>query len=67
MKTPFSAWLRKLFQTNDGATAVEYALMLALIAAVALASILMLGGESAQFWDANSNDVETAFDSAFDR
>jgi pilus assembly protein Flp/PilA len=48
--------LENFFATERGATAVEYGMLVALIAAVAIASVALLGGtvqglfESVQWW-----------------
>ena len=51
------ARIRKVFATNDsGATAVEYGLLVALIAAVIVAAVLALGGTLTGVFE----DVNTA-------
>lgn len=37
------AWVQQLVSSEDGATAIEYALMVALIAMVIIASVMFLG------------------------
>lgn len=44
IKRPFSFVNKRLHITETGATMVEYALMLALIALVAVAAVTLLGG-----------------------
>ena len=48
-----SAWLQSRCRTDRGASLVEYALLLALIAVVCIAAISFLGGEASS----NFNDV----------
>ena len=57
--------LRKIknFLTDEsGPTAVEYAVMLALIAAVCIVSITAVGGESGNFWSANADRIDQIID-----
>jgi pilus assembly protein Flp/PilA len=42
----FAAWVKAHFNSDKGATMVEYALMVALIAVVCIAAVTMLGGEA---------------------
>ena len=42
---------------EEGATAVEYAVMLALILAVIIGAIGMLGAESGSLWDSIDDDL----------
>lgn len=44
-------WIKSLWQDEEGATMVEYALMLALIAIVAILVVTALGGKVAQTFD----------------
>jgi pilus assembly protein Flp/PilA len=45
---------------DDGATAVEYAVMLALILLVCIGSIVFLGNNTASMWLNNSNSIQSA-------
>ena len=53
-------YLRRLIRHDDGATAVEYAVMLALILLVCIGSIALLGTSTASTWLNNSNAIESA-------
>jgi pilus assembly protein Flp/PilA len=53
-------YLRRLIRQDDGATAVEYAVMLALILLVCIGSIALLGTSTASTWLNNSNAIESA-------
>lgn len=55
--------LRRLGRDDDGATAVEYAVMLGLILLVCLSSIAVLGSNTAATWQNNSDSISTAFGS----
>jgi pilus assembly protein Flp/PilA len=46
---------------ESAATAVEYAVMLALIIAVCIASITLVGGGTFNFWNNNSTQLDNAF------
>ena len=52
--------LRELLTGRSGATAVEYALIAALIAVAAVGSIALLGGGTNGMWTDISDEVETA-------
>ena len=55
------ARIRKVFATNDsGATAVEYGLLVALIAAVIVAAVLALGGTLTGVFEDVNTDLEGA-------
>jgi pilus assembly protein Flp/PilA len=45
------AALKKWLASEDGATAVEYALMLALIAVVIVAAVSILGGNTSELYE----------------
>jgi pilus assembly protein Flp/PilA len=51
----------KLLRDKDGPTAVEYAVMLACIIAVCIASITLVGGGTYNFWNNNQTQLESAF------
>ena len=50
--------LRRFFPTDEAATAVEYAVMLALVIAVILGSIAAVGNQTRQKWDNINNDLD---------
>jgi len=49
--------LQRFHQGQSGATIVEYAIMLALIAAVCFAAITLVGSEAGAFWGSNADQV----------
>ena len=51
---------RFLFDT-EAATAVEYAVMLALILATIIVAITSVGGQNANMWSNNSSEITNAF------
>jgi pilus assembly protein Flp/PilA len=53
----------RLIHEEDGPTAVEYAVMLACILIVCIASITLVGGGSFNFWNHNRTQLESAFGS----
>ena len=59
MMPSFTALCTRFHRNEDAATAVEYAVMLALIAAVCLAAIQLVGIEASQIWVSNAEQVET--------
>jgi len=48
-------------QDESGPTAVEYAVMLALIIGVCIGSITLFGESTAGLWSGNSISIDTAF------
>lgn len=46
---------------DEAATAVEYAVMLALILTAIIASVAVLGGENGALWGKNSSELDAAF------
>jgi pilus assembly protein Flp/PilA len=52
--------LFKFVRDEDGATAVEYAVMLALILLVAIGSISTLGAQSGGMWGGIDGDLTSA-------
>lgn len=48
------------FKEEDGATAVEYALMVALIAAVIIAAVTLLGEQTKNTFETVSNSMANA-------
>lgn len=51
----------RFLKSEDGPTAVEYAVLLAGILIVIIASITLVGGETADFWANNNSELESAF------
>lgn len=45
------------FKNDRGATAVEYAIMVALIAVAVIAAVLFLGGTTADLFNSTANEV----------
>jgi pilus assembly protein Flp/PilA len=56
-------FLRRLCADESGPTAVEYAVMLALIVAVCLVSIQAMARATAESFDASSNEIAEVFGS----
>jgi pilus assembly protein Flp/PilA len=50
-------FLKKLYLSNNGATAVEYGLILALIALAAIVAISGVANETVYMWDDVANQV----------
>ena len=55
--------LKNLLREEDGPTAVEYAVMLALIVAVCLVSINSMATETAESFDASAAEISSALGS----
>ena len=53
-------FLQRFARSDEGATAVEYAVMLGLILMVCFASIALLGTNTAATWLNNSYSIEAA-------
>lgn len=53
-------FLRKLFRGEEAATAVEYAIMLALILMICIAGIAFLGQKTAESWQNSNSSIQTA-------
>jgi pilus assembly protein Flp/PilA len=51
--------LLRLFRNDEAATAVEYAVMLALIILVALAAIANFGLQSSTVWSGNAEKLDS--------
>lgn len=54
----------RFLKSEDGPTTVEYAVMLAGILAVVIAGITLVGGGSANFWQNNNSQLDSAFTAA---
>ena len=52
--------VRRFFAEEDGATAVEYAVMVALIVVVALTAIQTLGQTVSDTFDSVANEIDSA-------
>ena len=53
--------LRSFLTRDDGATAVEYAVMLALILVACLSTIALVGQNAANLWSKNESGLQSAF------
>ena len=51
----------KFVKNDDGPAAVEYAVMIALIIAVCVGSITMVGGGTVNFWGGNQTKLGEVF------
>ncbi len=60
MHTPTDA-IAEFFREDDAATAVEYAVMLALIIAVCFVSVSFLATQTANSFDTSANAIAGAF------
>lgn len=56
-------FLRKLLRQDDGATAVEYAVMLSLIAGVCIGSVLVMSNAAGQSFDDSATQLSSALGS----
>ena len=61
MRTSTRERLRRFLSDESGPTAVEYAVMLAMIIAVCLASIATFGQQSLKLWNSNQTGLSSAF------
>ena len=53
--------LLRFIRDEDGPTAVEYAVMLAMIIMVCLAAIALVGENTAALWSDNEKGLQSAF------
>lgn len=63
MLTPLQflgTWLRARFDDERGASLVEYALLLALIAVVCIIALQFLGGEASEKFDSVGKSISSA-------
>ena len=51
-------FLKRLYKDNSGATAIEYGLIIALIAAVVAVAVGALGGDLSSKWGGVSDNVD---------
>ena len=54
---------RTILQSEDGATAVEYAVMLALVLIAAIAGILTVGQGNGGLWETNGQQINNSLGS----
>ena len=57
--------IRSFLQSEDGPTTVEYAVMLALIVAVCISAINLVGDNTSQMYDAIAADMEDVVDGTY--
>lgn len=55
--------IRQLLRSEEGATAVEYAVMLSLIAGVCIASVLVMSNAAGQSFDDSASQLSSALGS----
>lgn len=55
--------LRRFLRNDDAATAVEYAVMLSLIAGVCIASVMTMSNAAATSFDTSANELASAMGS----
>jgi len=58
---PLAPRIRKFFQSEEGPTSVEYAVLLATIVLVCISAIMLVGGGTFNYWDNNRTELDTAF------
>lgn len=56
-------FLKRLFRDQHGATAVEYAVMLALILMLCIGGIVLVGNSTRTSWENSSNSIQSAMGS----
>jgi pilus assembly protein Flp/PilA len=56
----FVAWLTARIKSERGASLVEYALLVALIAVVCIAAVTLLGDEASSKFDSVGQSISTA-------
>ena len=56
----FHQKIDRFLRDESGPTAVEYAVMLALIIGAAIGSVTLFGQSAANVWDGNSNSIGSA-------
>jgi len=55
--------LRRLLRNEDGPTAVEYAVMIALIVAICIGSVRLFGNQTASSFDNSAGQLDSAMNS----
>lgn len=62
IECPYGArWCRELLREEEGPTAVEYAIMLALIIAVCIGSVTLMAERTRSSFDDSADAIERAF------
>ena len=61
MRTPLGDRLRRFLADESGPTAVEYAVMLAMIITVCMAGIGAVGQQTLRLWQSNETGLTSAF------
>jgi pilus assembly protein Flp/PilA len=56
-------FIQRLFRDRDGATAVEYAVMLALILMLCIGGIVLVGNSTRTSWENSSTSIQSAMGS----
>ncbi|HUG70110.1 MAG TPA: Flp family type IVb pilin [Pirellulaceae bacterium] len=51
----------RFLKSEDGPTAVEYAVLLAGILAVVISGVTLVGGQTANFWSNNQSELDSAY------
>jgi len=59
-KVPMMEFLRRLLHSEDGPTAVEYAVMIALIVIVCIGSVRSMGGQTANSIEDSATQISDA-------
>ena len=54
----------RFLREEDGPTAVEYAVLLAMILLTCVSAVALVGQESASLWSDNEEGLQSAFDNA---
>jgi pilus assembly protein Flp/PilA len=54
-------WFKRFLHEEDGPTAVEYAVMLALIIVVCIVAIGSLGTSASSLWGSNESNLDIAW------
>ena len=57
-------WLHRFLKEEDGPTAVEYAVMMALIIVVCLVAIRNVGTNASSMWGNNQSNLDQAFNAS---
>ena len=53
--------LSSFLRSQDGPTAVEYAVLMAGIIVIGITAITLVGGQAASFWSNNQQQLQSAF------
>jgi pilus assembly protein Flp/PilA len=57
-------WLHRFHEREDGPTAAEYAVMLALILLAVISAITAVGNSTSQMWQTDATKISNAVNSA---